>query len=349
MAALGMARALTARDEIDVVGVAARHGAPPAPGFEIPVEVHHLPLPRVALYESWHRLRRPPVESATGPVDLVHATTFAIPPKTVPMIVTIHDLAFVHEPGHFTKRGVSFFRKGLELALKDADLVMCPSDATARDCIAAGFDESLLRVIPLGVEIATATDDQVRRAQIRYELTRPYVLWTGTVEPRKNLRALIDAWQRTHRDVDLVLVGPVGWNEDMDTLVGGASKPGRQVKALGFVERAELNALYAGAALFCWPSLREGFGFPVLEAMAQGTPVVTSRGTSTEELAGDAAVLVDPTDPTSIAAGMDRVLDDESLAATLASAGPERAALYSWSRTAALLSDAYAELVGVAA
>lgn len=349
MAALGMARALNARDDVEVVGVAARHSSGPAPGYEVPVPVHHLLLPRLALYESWHRFRRPAVERATGAVDLVHATTIAIPPKTSPLVVTIHDLAFLHEPDHFTKRGLSFFNRGLQLARRDADLVMCPSEATARDCAAAGFDESRLRVIPLGVDVAAASDDQVRRAQIRYGLSRPYVMWTGTVEPRKNLRGLIDAWRRMERDLDLVLVGPKGWNEDLDSVIGSSSRPGREVKVLGFVERTELDALYAGAALFCWPSLREGFGFPVLEAMAHGTPVVTSRGTSTEELAGDAAVLVDPADPSSIAEGLDRVLGDEALARKLGSAGPDRAALYAWSRTAELLQKAYTELVGVAA
>lgn len=344
VAALGMARALKGRDDVDVVGIAARHRSAPSTGYEVPVPVRHFRLPRLALYESWHRLRRPRVESVTGAVDVVHATTIAIPPKTCPLVVTIHDLAFLHEPAHFTRRGASFFRKGLGLALTDADVVMCPSEATARDCVAAGFDESKVRVIPLGVDTTAVSDDQVRRTQIRHGLTRPFVLWTGTVEPRKNLRRLVEAWARVGHGYDLVLVGPTGWNEDLDAVIRSSVRDDRDVRMLGFVDRGELDALYAGAALFCWPSLREGFGFPVLEAMAQGAPVVTSRGTSTEELAGDAAVLVDPADPSSIAEGMGRVLGDEALAQKLRAAGPDRARLYTWDRTGDLLHNAYSEL-----
>jgi glycosyltransferase involved in cell wall biosynthesis len=138
--------------------------------------------------------------------------------------------------------------------------------------------------------------------------------------------------------VDVVLVGPQGWNEDVKTTVAPL---GDRARVLGFVSRPELAALYAGAEVFCFPSLLEGFGFPVLEAMAQGTPVVTSRGTSTEELAGDAAVLVDPRDPTSIASGVRSVLGDAGLAARLGVEGPKRAATFTWDETARRLAEIY--------
>jgi glycosyltransferase involved in cell wall biosynthesis len=140
---------------------------------------------------------------------------------------------------------------------------------------------------------------------------------------------------------DLVLVGPKGWNEDITALI---EPLGDRVKPLGFVPAGDLGPLYAGAAVFTFPSFAEGFGFPVIEAMAQGTPVVTSRGTSTEEIGGDAVVLIDPTDPGTIAAGLARVLDDESFAADLGARGKERAAHYTWDRTAALLGEVYQEL-----
>jgi glycosyltransferase involved in cell wall biosynthesis len=144
-------------------------------------------------------------------------------------------------------------------------------------------------VIPLGVTPVPYDDDAVRDTLSRLELSQPYVLWTGTIEPRKNLPRLLAAWQRAGRkDETLVLVGPGGWGEDIDARLQTIDN----VRTLGFVDRHTLGALYAGAALLCWPSLREGFGFPVLEAMIQGCPVITSRGTSTEEIAGDAALLV---------------------------------------------------------
>ena len=173
-----------------------------------------------------------------------------------------------------------------------------------------------------------------------YSLERPYVLWTGTIEPRKNLARLLEAFALVDEDVDLVLVGPQGWNEDVGRLLDGHPN----VRTLGFVPHDDLAALYAGAEVFCFPSLREGFGFPVLEAMAQGTPVVTSVGTSTEELGQDASVLVDPRDVSSIAEGIGRALSDEGLRAKLIPAGRERAAGYDWSATADLIVKAYGEV-----
>jgi glycosyltransferase involved in cell wall biosynthesis len=345
VAAIGIAAALDADAELDVVGVAARHRRPPEPGWTPPVPVAHIGLPRLALYEAWHRFRRPAVQKATGAVDVIHATTIAVPPRSAPLIVTIHDLAFLHEPGHFTKRGLSFFNRGLTLAKRDADMIHCPSEATARDCVTAGFDERKVRVVPLGIDIAPATDVDIASVKEKHHLVRPYVLWSGTIEPRKNLRGLLEAWSRIDGDVDLVLVGPRGWNEDLDALTATTR---RKPRVLGFVPRDELNALYAGAAIVCWPSMREGFGFPVLEAMAQGAPVVTSLGTSTEEIAGDSALLVDPADVGAIADAVQRVLDDEPLARKLSESGRTRAAEFTWAKTGAGLKQIYQELRGAA-
>ncbi|MDQ3954992.1 MAG: glycosyltransferase family 4 protein [Actinomycetota bacterium] len=339
VAAIEGARALS--HFMDVIGVSARHrAAPPAP-WTPPVPVKPLPLPRVALYESWHRLRVPRVETATGRVDIVHATTLAIPPRSAPLVVTIHDLAFLTYPEHFTARGLRFFTKGLALARRDADLVLCSSTATLEQCRDYGFPAERLRHVSLGVRVQTATEREVEEVRVRYGLTRPYVMWTGTVEPRKNLRGLIEAHLSLDSELDLVLVGPRGWNEDVDRMVKGRTE---HIKPLGFVPGSDLGALYAGAEVFCYPSLMEGFGFPVLEAMAQSTPVVTSRGTSTEELAGPDAVLVDPHDPASIAAGLNEVFSNDDLATRLAEAGPARAATFSWERNARDTAAAYREV-----
>ena len=341
VAALGMARGLAATGDADVVGVAASHRGPPPDPWVPPFEVRSLPLPRIALYESWHRLRAPKVERATGPVDLVHATSFPMPPRSAPLVLTIHDLAWLEDPSHFTARGLSFFRRGLDLALRDADLVVCPSEATRADCLRHGFAAERVRVVPLGVDAERAAPHQVEDARRRHGLSRPYVLWAGTIEPRKNLGGLLAAYRRLEADVDLVLVGPKGWNEDLDARLGDDRE---RVHVLGFVPSGDLPGLYAGASVFCFPSFMEGFGFPVLEAMAQGTPVVTSAGTSTEELAGGAGILVDPRDPAAIAAGIERALSDEALGEELAAAGRRRAEGYTWERTGRLLVDAYREV-----
>ena len=343
VAAFEMARSVT-QHGIDLVGVAARHKEALHEQWSAPeVPIEQLPLPRALLYESWHRLRWPQVQRATGPIDVIHATTMAIPPKSAPLVVTIHDLAWLKNPAHVTARGLRFFQRGFELAKRDADLVLCPSRATVDACTRAGIETSRMRHVSLGVTSLKANEEDVRRARERYQLDRPYLMWTGTIEPRKNLTGLIDAYRLLERDLDLVLVGPKGWNEDLGRLEGDLKE---RVRVLGFVPAPDLRALYAGAEVFCYPSLLEGFGFPVLEAMAQGTPVVTSQGTSTEELAGSAGVLVDPRDPSAIAAGIGSVLDDGPLAAKLASEGLERVGAYSWDRTAELLIEAYMEVAG---
>lgn len=344
-AALESIRALQAHgrpDELEMVGVSARHSAPPAPAWAPTVPVAALPLPRLALYESWHRLRRPEVERATGPVDVIHATGMAMPPPSAPIVVTVHDLAFTRDPSQFTRRGVRFFRRALELARSDATLVICPSRSTLDDCVAEGFDAGRLRLVPWGIADDPVDRSGVAGARARFGIAGRYILWAGTIEPRKNLSTLLDAFGRIERrDVTLVLVGPQGWNEDLEDRL---ARLGSRVVTLGFVDPDALRALYAGADLVCYPSWEEGFGLPVLEAMAQGTAVVTSSGTATAEVAGDAGVLVDPSDVAGLAESITELLDDDDERTRLAGAGQARArAHFSWESTADALSAVYAE------
>lgn len=337
-AALGMVRALAARDDLSIIGVGATHLGQPPGAFHSPVPVKAIPLPRLALYRAWHSLRRPRVQTATGHVDVIHATTFAIPPPSAPLVVTIHDLAFLDRPDDFTARGMHLFTRGLELALQDASMVLVPSDTTRRDCLTAGFDDGRLRVVPWGVDAAHPSRAEIEATLARYKIGGRYVLWTGTIEPRKNLPAVLSAFASIDTDARLVLAGPKGWGDDPVS-----NRRDERVTPIGFVPPTDLNALYAGAAAFCYPSLKEGFGLPVLEAMAQGTPTITSSRTATEEVAGDAALLVDPHDVAAIASAIERLLSDESLATRLSAAGSERAATFSWTRTAELVSTAYRE------
>jgi glycosyltransferase involved in cell wall biosynthesis len=254
------------------------------------------------------------------------------------LVVTIHDLAFLADPSAFTKHGVRFFRRGTDLAREEADLVVVPSEATATDCRAAGFDAERIRVVPWGHDARPATPPEVEEVRLRHGLPERYVLFVGTLEPRKNLARLAAAWRRAGADVPLVLAGPPGWGD------AGVDGPG--IVPVGFVAGAERDALYAGAAVVAYPSLREGFGLPVLEAMAQGAPVLTSRGTATEEVAGDAALLVDPLDEAAIAAGLEQLLGDPGAAVRLGERARERAAGFTWRRAADGYRSAYAEAVG---
>lgn len=341
--ALESLRALQRFADIELVGVSARHGSPPPEPWVPPVPVKSLPLPRLALYEAWHWLRRPRVERATGHVDLIHATGMAVPPRTAPLVVTVHDLVFLREPGHSTCRGLMFFRRAIELARRDADLITVPSQATWDDCVENGFDPAKLRLVPWGIAAERVDEAMVDSARQHFGLDKPYVLWVGTIEPRKNLSVLIDAFGLIgDEETELVLVGPRGWNEDLDLLVGATVARDR-VRVLGFVTPGELRGLYAGCSVFCMPSSHEGFGLPVLEAMAQGAAVVTSRGTATEEVIGDAGIVVDPTDADAIAHAISRLLTDRVEAERFGRAAASRAATFSWEATAKLLESVYLE------
>lgn len=343
-AALEVAVELRRSAQLDLIGVSALHRRPPPAPWVPPIPVEALPLPRLALYEAWHLARRPRVQRATGHVDVIHATGVAVPPRSAPLVVTVHDLAYLHDPSQFTAKGRRFFAQALRLLRRDADLVLCSSQATLQDCIAAGIPPHKLRLVPLGVRPAQVHPGDITTTLHRYGLERPFVLSVGTLEPRKNLPALIEAFGRVaarRDDVDLVLVGATGWHTQIDELV----RPlGERARVLGFLPNADRDALYAGAALFCYPSLFEGFGLPVLEAMSAGTPVITSAGTATAEAAGDAGLLIEPKDTAAIATALERLLADPDLAAELAAAGRARAATFSWARTAELTLDAYREL-----
>jgi glycosyltransferase involved in cell wall biosynthesis len=196
--------------------------------------------------------------------------------------------------------------------------------------------------VPLGVRPPAAFDADARAEADRWHaLERPYVLSVGTAEPRKNLSVLVEAMRALGRDdVDLVLVGPAGWGEDVATLVAPL---GDRVQRLGFVPDADLGHLYAGAAAFAYPSRWEGFGLPVLEAMAHGAPVVTSAGTACAEVAGDAGLLVAADDSAALGQALARLLVDPAEADRRRALGRARAAELTWERTADLTADAYAE------
>jgi glycosyltransferase involved in cell wall biosynthesis len=339
--ALRTVDALARGGRVDPVGVSARHRGPPAEAFRPSVPVRSLALPRLLLYESWHRLRRPSLRRVVPEAAVGYVTGVAMPPADLPLVVTVHDLAVEHHPQHHTRQGRRFLRRALELTRDDATLVLCPSEATRADCERYGIDGGRLRVVPWGVDAVPVVPAQIERVRRRHDLDGPFVLWVGTIEPRKNLGALVDAVERMGRaDLTLVVVGPEGWNEDLGALL--ADRP-LNVRALGFVPESELHALYAAAAVFCYPSLLEGFGLPVLEAAAQGTPVVTSAGTATEEALGPGGTAVDPSDVDAIAEAIAVYLDDEDLAAAVGAAGREHAAAFTWEATADAVADALLE------
>ena len=294
-----------------------------------------LPFGRPLLYETWLRFNWPKVESVIADLDLVHATTIMSPGTSIPLVVTIHDLAFLHHPEFFTDRGNKMFRKSLNLLLTKADMVLCSSQATLNDCRAVGFSEARLRHVPLGVTVHDITDADRARVQATYELPARFVLFVGTLEPRKNLPRLVEALASIPGAPPLLVAGMNGWGDQVMNTV-------HDVRFLDFVPAHNLPALYEACTVFAFPSILEGYGLPVIEAMAHGAAVVTSRGTSTEEVAGGAAELVDPLSVESIAQGLSNALASVD---ELRQRGAVRAAQLTWSQTAELTAQAYRDVL----
>ena len=333
-AALAVAGKLLDDPSIELVPVAGRHARLPRPEYRPTFAVRALPVARPLLYELWLRARWPKVEGATGPVDVAHATGLVPCASLAPMVVTVHDLAFLHSPQHFSRHGARLMRRSLDVIRRRARFVLCSSEATMSDCETAGIDVDRLRHVPLGIDVRPVPGDAADRLA-RYDLPERFALFVGTLEPRKNLIRLAEAIAR-RGDLPLIVAGAQGW--------GKATPPAAaHVRFIGFVPAADLPSLYAAATVFVYPSEREGFGLPVLEAMAQGTPVVTSATTSTEEVAGGAAVLVDPFCVDSIAAGIGEAVEN---AGALAGRGRRRAETMTWAATAAATKAVYLEAAG---
>ncbi len=306
-----------------------------------------LRMPVRLLYPAWNTSGWPPLPAALRSCEVVHVTNPAgVAParRGQALVVTVHDLAFEHLPQSFPPRWRTLYRAGLRAAARRADAILTPSRFTADDLIdRIGVDPATVHVTPLAAAppLAPAPDEATRLEEIG--VRPPYLLFVGTIEERKNLVRLV----RAYRDLAaeglphaLVLNGPPGWGADdvFGAVEGGGA--GRILHTSG-LEDATLGALYRHAEAFVYPSLYEGFGLPVLEAMQYGLPVVASDSSSIPEVAGDAALLVDPTDDDALADALRRVLSDPSLRADLAARGPAQAARFSWGATARATITAY--------
>jgi glycosyltransferase involved in cell wall biosynthesis len=254
--------------------------------------------------------------------DVLHCTTYRGPIRTkTPLVVTVHDLAVFRHPEAFPRWTRGYSRIVVPRVLRAATRILAVSEFTASELgRVLGVSRERIDVTPNAVDGSLSPDGP--RAD------GDYVLAVGTLEPRKNLARTIDAAARL--GVELRVAGARGW--------GGVEARGERVRWLGEVSDDELARQYRGALCVAYPSLYEGFGLPVLEAMACGAPVVTSAGGATEEVAGGAAVLVDPRDVAAIAAGIEEAIGRRD---ELRPLGLERARAYSWEETARLTLDAY--------
>jgi glycosyltransferase involved in cell wall biosynthesis len=296
---------------------------------------------------TWVTLRRPRLPAGLlETLGLVHATSAAVPPaRGRPLVATVHDLGFRHYPDAYPAGGRRYHDRSARIVAGEAARILVPSEATARDLAELyAVDRGRVTIVPLGVE-PPAHPDHRGAARLLHDLgvRGPFLLAVGTLEPRKNLPRLLAAFGEVTDELPdhwLVVVGPVGWGPRLRP-----SWESVRVKLAGPVGDATLHALYQKADGLAYPSLHEGFGLPVLEAMAHGTPVLTSDRSSLPEVAGDAALLVDPLDRGAVAKGLVRLVADGALRQRLKAAGPRRAAAFTWPATAAATWATYREVL----
>jgi len=307
-------------------------------------------IPVGGLNYAWNRLGWPPLDRLVGAhLDLVHSPhPLIVPSRRARLIVTVHDLFFLKHP-ELTEAEV---RRDYAPLVRDhvrrADGVVCGTEYTASEIRRLlEVPAEKIAVTPYGVDPvyrAPMPPQEVDAVLAHHLLPRGALLYVGSQEKRKNLVTLVMAYmglaRRRHSIPPLVLVGP-----GSDWAQGGTIS-GPQIRATGYLETREIRALMAASSLLVLPSLEEGFGLPVADAMAAGLPVVCSRGSALEEVADGAATLVDPKDATSIAAGIERVLDDPAQAEAQRRRGLEKSRRFDWDATAERTLAFYREILG---
>jgi glycosyltransferase involved in cell wall biosynthesis len=305
-------------------------------------------VPRQLQYLLWVAGLPGPWARMTAEVDLVHVPyLLAVPRSRVPLVFTVHDLTFLTFPDQHNRRTRFLSTLALRRASRSADAFIAVSEFTASEMMRlTGIGPGRIQVIP------EAADEAFRPTEdpgclSRYGIDAPYLLYVGTLEPRKNITVLLHAFAALGpADVKLVVAGGKGWKyEEIFALVGQLRLTSRVIFT-GFVPDEDLPALLTNARAFVYPSLHEGFGLPVLEAMQCGAPVITTDVSSLPEVAGDAALVFSPTDVEGLAAAMRRVLQEPGLREELRGRSLRRSRGFSWRETAERTAELYRRVLG---
>jgi glycosyltransferase involved in cell wall biosynthesis len=304
-----------------------------------------VPTPHEIFRAAWEHTFVPLSARRHG-LNVFHSPNYTLPfTLPCPSVVTVHDLAFMDRRFHKTRLRL-YLTLLTKLSLRRADHVIAVSEYTKRQVEAYfPFLKGRVSVVYSGLDPSFVGTPSTNGNGTSGGRSKPYILFVGSIEPRKNLPRLIRAFERAMSDTDLphelVLCGPLGWRYGAVEEAFRRSPLRERIRRTGYVPSADLPSLYAGADLLAYPSLDEGFGFPVLEAMASGTPVVTSDRSSLPEVAGGAAVTVSPSDEGAIADAISTVLTDRDLANNLAERGRVRASEFTWDRAASQTIDIY--------
>ncbi len=312
-------------------------------------------VPEAAPAYSFREQLRIPLDLRREAIDLFHAPHYVLPPLTpCKSVVTIHDCIHLRFPQYLPNRlAYAYARSSLWIATHRSSRVLTVSEASKRDILRYfSVPESKIDVIPNAIDERfgeTPSPDEVLRVRERYQLNDPFVLYAGNIKPHKNLERLIEAFHTLRRGgldtVKLLIIGDEISKYATLRRAVHKYKLHKHVRFFGFVPDKTLAVLYRQAGVFVFPSLYEGFGLPPLEAMASGTPVITSNVSSLPEVVGDAALLIDPYQSDAIADAMRRVLTDQSLREDLRRRGLQRVKEFSWERSVRRVHAIYQEVI----
>lgn len=294
----------------------------------------------------WEQFKLPKLLRQMG-IDILHSPGFIAPLRmTAKSVVTIHDMTFFSHPQYHTKFKRFYFKKMIPLTAKKAAVIIADSENTKKDiCKYLDADKQKIAVIHLGVGKDFKKIDAGKAKKFisrKYGIKNKFILFVGMIEPRKNLQRLVDAFlQLKEHELKLVIVGKKGWQMDEFFKMIKELKLEDSIIFPGYVPDDDLVKFYNAAEVFVYPSMYEGFGIPVLEALACGCPVITSNTSSMPEITGPAAVLINPADTQDIKKAMQKLLKNEQLRKTLSEQGIEQAKKFSWQKTAQKTLEAY--------
>lgn len=320
--------------------------------FPVPGALQH-PVrwcPGRIVQKAWKTIGWPPYDWFAGAADVYHFPNFIRPPLTKgKSVVTIHDIAFIRYPETLEPRNLKYLTAQIKQTVQNSDCIIAVSEFTARE-IHELLDVPRDRIVAIHEGLpdgfARPARPLVEEARLSLKLDRPYLLTVGTMEPRKNMAFLVEVFEKlADFDGDLVIAGMYGWKYEPIFKKIIHSPRAKRIRHLEYVDERFLPALYAGAELFVFPSLYEGFGFPPLESMSCGTPVLSSTGGSLPEVLGEAAEFVPEYNSDAWAAKIQKLLSDKARRTELILRGAELVKTYSWDETAKKTWDVYRNLM----
>jgi len=297
----------------------------------------------------WNKLHIFPIEKFLGEVDVFHSSDWTQPPvrsQRTKKVTTVHDMIAYLFPSSSHPKIVSNQKRRLKIVKAEVDAIITDSETTKEDLVKfLEIPQEKVTVVYLASSVIfkPQDDDKVKEVLEKYKIKKPYILSVATWEPRKNIQKLVDVFEKIQKEnpnLSLVLTGKHGWGQNP------SFKDNDRIVSTGFISEDDLTALYSGCRVFVYPSLYEGFGLPILEAMACGTPVITSNNSSMTEIAKDAAILVDPRSENQIKRAIEMVLNlNLDSYQKMVNASLNRARQYTWIKTAKETLKVYEEVV----